>query len=63
MEYMTVAECFKANAERHMANCRRHAAEGRHTYAFGSWKKAQRNFRRAWEVGSFSLIFKAGELA
>lgn len=45
--YMTLEQCIRANGDRHMVNAARYAADGLKEHAFGSYRKARRNYTRA----------------
>lgn len=45
--YLTVQETIRANAERHRRNGEQHLAGGKPEFAAGSFRKMERNLKRA----------------
>lgn len=47
--YVSFSDSIRLNGDRHMANARQHAAVGNKEFAFGSVRKAKRNYAKADE--------------
>lgn len=51
--YVTMGQSIRNNGNRHYGNACQYAADGNKEFAFGSFKKAQRNWRHADEIDRF----------